>query len=229
MSLLPEIHKPLLVVPTVTPCDHDLEAVCPLSMIRTHTKTDDVPHVTDDQLIMYRKTAFEVAEKYTGLLFSGAKRMDEGVDIPHRARRREFYKYRLKHPSADGIVYLYGSRGGYADRTLHVDRGATVIKIPIVIWSPDANPCCGPTGKGEINYDMRIMYLAGYVDITSIPAGIVVGVLKMISWLLANPGDIFVSVMNKTITENQFQVGTNNAAVASGALEQWRIYMDDAI
>lgn len=51
----------------------DLEELLPLALIRTHTKTDDVPHVTDEQLSLYRSASFEAAEKYTGLVYSRAK------------------------------------------------------------------------------------------------------------------------------------------------------------
>jgi hypothetical protein len=38
-----------------------------IDMIRQHTKTDDIPGVTDDQLLIYRASAVEAAEAYTGM------------------------------------------------------------------------------------------------------------------------------------------------------------------
>jgi hypothetical protein len=38
-----------------------------IDLIRRHTKTDDIPAVTDEQLKLYRAAAVEAAEFYSGL------------------------------------------------------------------------------------------------------------------------------------------------------------------
>src|SRR5688572_13974020 len=61
---------------------YDLEKLIPISLIREHTKTDDVPAVSDDQLRLYRSASVEAAEQYTGLLLSSSKPITEAVECP---------------------------------------------------------------------------------------------------------------------------------------------------
>ena len=50
-----------------------------LDVIRSHTKTDDIPGVTDEQLALYRAAAIEAAERYTGLLLAGQRTITEPI------------------------------------------------------------------------------------------------------------------------------------------------------
>lgn len=226
--LQPEISKPTEPLPELGP--FDLERMLSLELIRQHTKTDDVPHVTDAQLILYRQAAFEAAESYTGLVFSGKKRVSE--DVRTRPTRRYgyqkwtgTYKYTLAHPVADGLVYLYGSIGGSVDRVLSVAPGATEVRIPIDHHALDMSSCCrGPCGDESINTGLKIMYYTGYDVCENVPAGILLGCLKFIAWSIENPGD---TVTLQVLPGVKPQAGSNNAMWQSGAIEHWRMYTNE--
>lgn len=233
-GLMPDITVPTYPagVPQLAGCKFNLESLLPLSLIRTHTKTDDVPSVTDEQLTLYRQAAFETCEKYTGRLFTEIRVITETVGAPRprngRLWRRD-YRHRLSYRSTDGAVYLYGARG-VPPQLIHVAPGSNEIRIPVVHNVLDGN-CCLPCGAGQdLNHGMRVMYRAGYdCGKDAVPAGILVGCLKFIAWLIQNPGDEIMTVRNRQSSESTGIIGTNNGAWASGAIEQWRIFVDEAI
>lgn len=209
----------------------DLEKLLPISEIRTHTKTDDVPNVTDEQLRLYRKAAFEVCEKYTGRIFSEIKVIQEPISQVKRGRRfRPYYTHRLKYPSFDGVVYIFGTAYGQGDRQLNIGPGGRELRLEVLHGAIDASSCCGgPCAGDQYNYGMQAMYRAGVDCAENVPAGILMGCLKFIAWAISNPGDEIMTVRNREAGQSDGIVGTNNGAWASGAIEQWRIYVDDAV
>lgn len=208
----------------------DLELLCPLSLIRTHTKTDDVPTVTDAQLELYRASAFEAAEKYTSRIFTQQRPITESVARPRPRRWRDSYTFRLKHPSSDGRVYLYGSHNGLGQRMIDIGPGNREVTIPVMSGAFDASSCCDPCRSGnDLNNGWKVLYRAGVSCADDVPRGIIVGVLKFIAWMVENPGDVIMTVRNSKNTASTGITGTNNGAFASGAIEQWRIYVDDAV
>ena len=87
----------------------DWSARLSIDAIRSHCKLDDVPGVTDEQLALYRAAAIEAAEKYTGLSLAGQRTVTEPIQGPaHPKPGKMSYKFTLKYPVADGMVYLYG-------------------------------------------------------------------------------------------------------------------------
>lgn len=54
--------------------------------------------------------------------------------------------------------------------------------------------------------------------------GILVGILKVVAWNVMNPGDVYMSVRNSIQSGETALRGTNNTALASGALELWTTY-----
>lgn len=230
-GLIEDITQPAYPgVPRIASEKIDLEKILALSLIRTHTKTDDVPHVTDEQLVLYRKTAFEVCEQYTGLLFTRRKPVQESVAIRPGKRWRNSYIHRMRYPSADGRVYLYAGHQGFSDRVIDIAPGASEIRIPVIVGAFNYNSCCDPCrGDQSINYGMSILYHAGLDDCENVPGGIIVGVLKFIAWLIINPGDEILTVRNRASSAQTGIIGTNNGAWASGAIEQWRVYVAGAI
>lgn len=229
--LMPDItHSRIAAPPPLQSVPVDLEKLLPISVIRTHTKTDDVPHVTDDQLRLYRKAAFEVCEKYTGRIFSELRVIQEPVSQRKARRFRPFYIHTLKHPSFDGIVYIYGTANGFGNRQLNIGPGGRELRLEVLGGAIDASSCCGGPCQGDqYNYGMMAMYRAGVDCADSIPAGIIMGCLKFIAWSISNPGDEIMTVRNREAGEATGIIGTNNGAWASGAIEQWRIYLDDAV
>ena len=212
------------------PASFDWSARLSLEAIRVHTKTDDVPGVTDDQLLLYRGAAIEAAERYTGLLLAGQKTVTEPIEGPARVRPgQEFYRVRLKYPVADGLVYLYGGWTAEDNRAFRVPPGARSIKVPIRKDVIDLSNCCNPCSTWNLNGGMMAAYKAGYPSPNEVPAGVVLGMLKMIAWTVQHPGDEFATVADKTRVSSGAMQGTNNAAVASGALEIWRTYDPEAI
>lgn len=213
----------------------ELDDLMPISLIREHTKTDDVPSVSDEQLAMYRQAALEAAEQYTGLLLSGVKPITELVECPmsRNTLKNMFFRHKARYPVNDGLVYLWGAGGA---RTIQVKPGSREVKIPILMMSPDlSSSCCRPACSpvNELNTGMQIMYRAGF-DLGAkkggIPAGIILGMLKYVAWNITHPGDELYTARNR-ISNNQggLMLGTNNIAWASGALELWRQYDPDAI
>lgn len=228
--LQPQVKRDANALPVIDTKDVDLENLCPISLIRTHTKSDDVPYVTDEQLVLYRKTAFEAAEKYTGFLFTQQRAVTENVSRKSGRRWRDSYTHRLRYPSADGRVYLYGSRDGIGNRMIDIGAGERNIRIPVQSGAFDLGSCCDPCRSDrDVNYGWKVLYKAGINCKDDVPAGIVMGVLKMVAFLMMNAGDEILTVRNREQAESTGIIGTNNAAWASGAIEQWRIYVDDAI
>jgi len=225
-------------IPTVGEPEYcDLEKLMPIDMIRIHTKTDDVPSVTDEQLAMYREAALEAAEQYTGMLLAGTKSMTEPVDCPlsSKVMKQMSFIHRTQYPVNEEVAYIYGQG---INQAIHTKKGSREVKIPVMIISPDlSSSCCrSPCSPvNECNAGMRLMYRAGF-DLNApgrkggIPAGVILGMLKYVAWNITHPGDEIYTARNR-ISNNQagLILGTNNIAWASGALELWRQYDPDAI
>ena len=206
-----------------------LEEIVPIATIRAHTKTNDVPAVTDAQLALYREAAFESAEQYTGLLLRVRRQIIEHVVLPtfdathHGAITvRRWVKHRLRWGSADGVVWVYGGTHGRLTQRIDVAPGAREVRIPTAFLPVDQDECCRPCSVRS--NEARVLYNAGFSP-GMIPAGIKIGVLKWIAWTIENPGDVFRAV-DDTLSRSSGTAlrGTNNTALASGALDQWRQY-----
>lgn len=211
-----------------------------IDVIRNHTKTDDIPAVTDEQLALYRAAALEAAEFFTGQLLSGQRTMTEPVEaappskvskaasLSHQALS---YRYELRYPVADGLVYLYGGSHPSDNRVFRVAAGSRVIRVPITTGLVDTSNCCDPCANHQYNSGLMAAYKAGYESPDKVPAGIVLGCLQFIAWVVEHPGDELVTQRNRK--DNSTKVGgvsgSNNIAMVSGALETWRLYDEGAI
>ena len=211
----------------------DWSARLSLDTIRSHTKTDDIPGVTDDQLQLYRSAAVEAAEKYTGLMLSGQKTYIEQVQPPRRPKYGHMtYRHELKYPVADGNVYLYGSKNPADNRQFMIAPGSKTIHVPIIWNYLDMSNCCDPCARHMMPNDgMLAAYKAGYKSTDDVPSGVVLGCLQFIAWAVEHPGDELVTQRNRK--DNSTKVGgvsgSNNIAMVSGALETWRQYDDSAV
>ncbi len=220
--------------PPIPPADAvrplDWSARLSIEMIRQHTKTDDVPGVTDDQLKLYRDAAIEAAEFYTGMLLSCQKTVTEPIQGPSSPKPgKTTYRHRLRYPTTDGIIQVYGGRDTMDNRTFVVPPGSTVIRVPIRTGYLDNSNCCDPCSSHHLNGGLMAMYRAGFIDPDKVPAGIVLGCLQFLAWIMEHPGDELLTQRNKLEAKAQGVQGTNNIAVASGALETWRMYDPEAI
>lgn len=201
---------------------HDPEVILPLVLIREHTRTDDVATVSDNLLAFYRKAALQAAEAYTGLRLTSMEFVTEAVPPPRRDPYREavFFKFNTQHTIAQSFGYYYGATPRATQVALQV--GSRVAMLPYVM-SEMFNNCCAPTDQTK---QARLGYYAGFSCEAAMPAAIQIGALKYIAHLLNNPGDASMAARG---VANQSQLGADNPAVASGALEIWRTVRYDAI
>lgn len=203
--------------------DMPYEELLSMELIRAHTKTDDTPHVTDEQIDLYRQAGFEQAEKYTGRIFTGVASVQEMAETMGTKFRRKNV-LTLKYPTIDGIISVYGMRRMDETEVIMVPIGTRKVKLPVYHVALDVNDCCGGCGRGATNFAMKLMYRAGTKNAKDIPAGVIAGILRYIAWSVSNPGDELLTVRNRLGTTETGLIGTNNAAWASGAIEAWRLY-----
>jgi len=205
-----------------------------IDLIRVHTKTDDIPSVTDEQLRLYRQAAVESAEQYTGLLLSGNKSITEPIDlkINNRSMRQGYVPYVLQYPASDGIIYLYGA----LSEVLRIRPKTRRIHIPTMAALLDvSSACCRDNysrhgGNGNyVAFEVMALYRAGFTKWDDLPRGIILGMLKYCAWCVTHPGDEIVAVRNRESVSGNLLTGSNNIALASGALDLWQQYNADAI
>lgn len=194
-----------------------LDELLPLQTIREHSKTDDNPSVTDDLLKLYRASAFEAAEKYTGLSFTPIRSVTEPVEI--KGRRG---KITLSFVPVGLSVTFYG--GGLGSPVELIPKpNSNVLHFPN--GSPDRFQTWGDCHTCGVESQLMATYMTGRKCTSDIPPGIIIGILKLITWHINHPGDEILSVRN-TASANQSGLlgGTNNAAVISGAQDEWHRY-----
>ena len=201
------------------------EALLPIALIREHTKTDDIPAVTDAMLALYRMSALEAAEAYTGLLLSGKRVITEDVRMPQQRTggfRREF-THKTQHQIASPIAWFYGFEAG-APYKVNAIVGSNEVRLP-VLMNDFGMGCCNPCTKGN---GSRLMYYAGFSCSEVIPASFRLGALKYIAHAIENPGDL-VTTVNEWGEKAKSASNAANPALASGAVEIWRTMKADAI
>jgi hypothetical protein len=196
-----------------------------IDMIRQHTKTDDMPGVTDAQLRLYRAAAVEAAEFYTGMVLSKQKVITEVVSMPKHRPGKEYFTIRLQNPSSDGVIYLYGDNRN--PEAIKVTPNTRKVRIQSRYYIPDLSNCCNPCSKPT--NDLHFVYRSGFSCPEQVPAGVLLGILQFVAWVIQHPGDEVLSMRNTLSTRGGAIIGTNNIALVSGALESWRQYDPEAI
>lgn len=197
-----------------------------IELIRRHTKTDDVPGVSDAQLRLYRAAAVEAAEFYTGMMLSKQKVFTEILPVRKPRLRHDYIIVKLQYPSSDGIVYIYG--GNQNPDVIHVTPNSRKVRFPSrFFYTPDLSNCCNPCSVATNG--LRILYKAGFSCADQIPAGILLGILQFVAWVVEHPGDEVLSMRNTLSARGGAIIGTNNIALISGALESWRQYDPEAV
>jgi hypothetical protein len=202
----------------------DFEKILPLSLIRTHTKTEDVITVTDEQLSLYRAAAIQAAEKYTGLFFGGQRVLVEPVKQPFSFWEMpgRYFTHKTRFPFAEPFAYLFG------------DPSRAIERLPVVVGTNEARiayhpgdmgiGCCNPCRDKA---QLQIQYVAGYSTESDLPAGLAIGALKYIAHLIENPGD---AIRRSNSTQAlALNLDANNPALASGAIDIWRTLKDNAV
>jgi hypothetical protein len=208
----------------LTRTDYEEEKILPIDTIREHTKTDDTPTVTDDQIVLYRATAFEQAELYTGRVITGTALVAEGFKIPGSDRNfhARSHRIRLSYLPVDNVVNIMETAGKVRKR-IPLKRNSRKVDVPADACNMNFANCCACEGQG-FEFDLRTQYVTGYRTIEDIPSTLLYGCLKFITWAIANPGDELLTVRNRLGTTETGLIGTNNGAWASGAIESWMTY-----
>jgi hypothetical protein len=73
------------------------------------------------------------------------------------------------------------------------------------------------------------MYRSGFSCPEQVPAGVLLGMLQFIAWVVEHPGDEVLSMRNTLSARGGAIIGTNNIALVSGALETWRQFDPEAV
>ena len=203
----------------------DFESALSIDTIRAHTKTDDIITVTDDQLKLYRKAAFEAAEQYTGMVLKARRFITESVQQP----RYEFQQYGLLPPKAD---FLHVAQYAFSDPTAFFDGGRVAVQVGSrrVLLPRSMRIDLGGNCDGQSNATALFGYYAGFAC-GALPAALILGVLKYIAHVIENPGDnvVQVSVAGGTTKGGASTFQAADPALASGALMVWRVLVPDAI
>lgn len=203
----------------------DLEALIPLSLIRQHTKTDDIPAVGDDLLRVYRDAAIQAAQAYTGLTVTGQRVVTELVTPKRPAYGSAYFVHCVKTQFAEPYAFYYGA-DNHPPLRVDVEVGARRVMLPALhgvhmMW------CCNPCG---VNNSLKLMYSGGFSCVDDIPAAIVLGCLKYIAHVIENPGDLVYSNSPTGRPVDAAAIDrTANPAWASGAIDIWRASRVDAV
>lgn len=198
----------------------ELEKILPLELIRVHTKTDDTPHVTDEQLELYRATSFEQAELYTGRIIAGYSSILERFkfDVSEERRPKRYRRVELSYLPIEKYIFV-SDLGTRNKERVEISKNSRKIDIPNAGLAVNMGNCCAGHG---LELEGMTVYTTGYREIKDIPETIKYGCLKFIAWSVGNPGDELMTVRNRLGTTETGLIGTNNASWASGAVEHWR-------
>lgn len=223
--------------PSVEPLG--LEEILSLDLIKIHCKIDDLPGITNEQLELYRQSAFEAAERITGKKWSTRTREEQEIKSPKFRSIAQVAIARisvtLDYEPLRGIVNIY-SRSDQPlfwlsgiQLPMQLSSGYATIKLPPhsqsfemsnneMFMSPGNMDC----SEREVRFEMvgsKAVYVAGPETPDAIPAGIKLGCLKYIAWSVANPGDQFVPMVVRQVGVTTV---SNDPAYSSGAVDEWR-------
>lgn len=224
----------------------NLESILPLDVVKAHCKVDDLPGITDAQLELYRGASFEAAEKYTGRKFSSRVRMEQIIESPRFRGLAQAaiarIQVELDYLPVDGIVNIYGTADnplfwldGMALPIMRQPMFQTIMLPPgkrsfemandLMFFSFDAGRDCGLfPGRPFEQQGARASYVAGVKSPSEVPFGVKLGCLKYIAWSLENPGDAFVPMVIRQVGVTTV---SNDPAVSSGAIDEWRRHRRD--
>lgn len=203
----------------------DFESLLPLRLIRQHIGDDDTERFSEDQLSLYRESAFEACEAMTGLLLmAGRREHSETASLPRAftlaasfSQRPQYH--RLKYPSATGMVNVTSAAG---NQLIIIPVGSREIPLSILNETVSFGECA--LACDALKMAMTFTYETGHDGtVKHLPAGLRVGMLQYITFLISNPGDTIVHTINSTGGKLDARDATS-AVKASGALESWLPY-----
>lgn len=212
----------LLGMPPVASFDD--ESIVSMDMIRAHCKLDDVAGTSDEVIRKYRRAAIEDAEAIIGRSFRGTRRVVENLTIsplPFAGLRSRFRPqvtvFRLREVPTGGRVTILPPDSPPIE--VFVEQGSTRVVLPRGHGVSDNFECCQTCGEPATVW--RAIYDVGVSCADEIPARVVLGILKWIAWSIENPGDTVQAVAQRQEYASGASAGTNDVAVASGALALW--------
>jgi len=204
------------------------EEILPLSLVRAHTKTDDIMSVTDEQLTLLRDAALSAAEAYTGLRLGPAEQVREPVRPPpsramplYTEQPSTYFLHRTGHTVAGQEVFYYGAGVGRPIR-VPATVGARAVRLPML----PAPLTLGCTDNGA---EGHLIYRAGFSSPEDVPAAIRLGALKYIAHSIENAGDHVIVYGSSGRDTPANQVSASDPSSASGAISIWRSIMEDAV
>lgn len=222
--------------------DLPLERILPMSLVRTHCKVDDLPGITEEQLVLYRQASFEAAELYTGRKWMGRTRIEQAIESPRFRGLSQAAIARidieLDYMPVNGIVNVYGTGNqplfwldGMVLPFMHQEYFHTIKLQPgvqrfelqndVMFYSAGVTANCVENDRSFQQQGLKCVYVAGPKEEKEIPAGILLGCLKFIAWSIENPGDQFVPMVVRQVGVTTV---SNDPAFSSGAIDQWRRY-----
>lgn len=169
------------------------ESILPLAAVRSHCRIDDVETVTDEVLKLYREAAFDTAALYVDIDLDPDPYTVETVPFPNNPKA-----HTLRYPAVDGIVTV--DMGGGRAFNLVIPPGTQTVVVGPGVPVPGANPldcaiCDSAPSTIPSNYlgipeqPISLRYKSSACSGPSVPAGVKIGMLQMISWLVGHPGD----------------------------------------
>jgi len=169
------------------------ERILPLADVRSHCRIDDVEVVSDQVLKLYREAAFDTAALFVDLDLDPDPYTTETIPFPNGPKA-----HTLQFPALDGIVTV--SMGGTRSFNVVIPPGTRTIVVGPGVPAPGANPLdCGTCDASPSvipsNYygipeqPISLRYRSNACSGPSVPAGVKIGMLQMISWLVGHPGD----------------------------------------
>lgn len=186
-----------------------------IELIRTHTKTDDAPGVTDEQLRLYCNAGFEAAEEYTGINLTPMRTVTETVALRGRTGR-----IHLTYAIGEPPVTFYGS-SLMQPVIVIANVGSKTVDFPN--GHPDRFHTVGDCRKCGVDDPLMVTYKSGRAcNGKPVPNAILMGVLKYIAWNVRNPGDVIMTTRNAQSVGNNGLSGSNNSALISGAIDEWK-------
>lgn len=198
-----------------------------LDLIRAHTRQDDLAGVQDQLLALYRLTAMEAATDYTGVNWFRL------VEITEAIKPRQITSlFGIQRPRRITVTYkpsepYFEVRNGI--QSVMIDNISLEKSFVLPTMLDCSTMDCG-CGNSSMQSPLSVVYKSGTKTCEKYPPGLVLGAMKMIAWLLENPGDELNFVESPAgrsvgVGANLLK-GTNNAAYASGAIEEWRRYRE---
>lgn len=192
------------------------DKVLPLDQVLAHIRSDDTALTSSEvaNILRYRGAALEAAERITGYKCDWISPVSETVEKPSVAPTSLYVTIPLRWRAATQFVSVQYGNGG---SVIYVNRWSRFAKIRISGNRDLSSWCCGCGASGDDDV-VKLSYKAGFDCAEQVPELLLVGALKYVAHLYANPGDELYGVT--AISDTRQLIGSN-PVIASGAGHIW--------